>query len=160
MFTCFSYYFAGVRISDVLELKWGDIIDGRLYYQMNKNDKPVSLKIPKQAIEILELYKALKSPSNDYIFPFLNKANPNDKRDLFKKMRNATNLFNKYLKRIAKLCDIEKNLSNHIARHSFGNIAGENIHPTNASKNYIVIVILRRQLTIKQTSSIKMLMMH
>ncbi|MBO6763109.1 MAG: site-specific integrase, partial [Roseivirga sp.] len=41
----FSYYFAGVRISDVLEMKWSDFVDGRLYYQMNKNEKPVSLKV-------------------------------------------------------------------------------------------------------------------
>ena len=30
--------------SDVLEMKWLNIMDGRLYYEMNKNEKPVSLK--------------------------------------------------------------------------------------------------------------------
>ena len=70
------------------------------------------------------------------MFPFLKKANPKNKQDMFTKMRNATSLFNKYLKRIASLCEIDKNLSNHIARHSFGNIAGDAIHPLMLQKLY------------------------
>ncbi|MBO6761606.1 MAG: hypothetical protein JJ909_11645 [Roseivirga sp.] len=72
----------------------------------------------------------------DYVFPFLKKADPKSKVDLFTKTRNATKLLNKYLKRIADMCDIDKNLSNHIARHSFGNIAGDNIHPLMLQKLY------------------------
>lgn len=132
----FSYYFAGIRISDVLEMKWSDFVDGRLYYQMNKNEKPVSLKIPSQAIHIIEQYKNSKSLNADYIFPFLKKADPKSKEDIFKKTRSATKLLNKYLKRIATMCEIEKNLSNHIARHSFGNIAGDKINPLMLQKLY------------------------
>lgn len=132
----FSYYFAGVRISDVLEMKWSDIIDGRLYYQMNKNEKPVSLKIPEQVKGILKVYSNQKASNLDFIFPFLKKADSKNKKDLFTKMRNATKLLNKYLKRIAQECGIEKNLSNHIARHSFGNIAGDRIHPLMLQKLY------------------------
>ncbi len=132
----FAYYFAGVRISDVIEMKWSDFVDGRLYYQMNKNEKPVNLKVPLQALKILDKYKGDKTSSSDFVFPFLKKANLKDKEDIFKKTRNATSLFNKYLKRIAKMCEIEKNLSNHIARHSFGNIAGDAINPLMLQKLY------------------------
>ncbi len=132
----FSYYFAGVRISDVVELKWSDFVDGRLYYQMNKNEKPVSLKVPDQARGILELYEQETSSTTDYVFPFLTKANPDDKEDIFRKTRNATDLFNKYLKRIAEMCGIKKSLSNHISRHSFGNIAGDKINPLMLQKLY------------------------
>ncbi len=132
----FSYYFAGVRISDVLELKWFNFIDGRLYYEMNKNEKPVSLKVPEKAITILKRYEVNKETSTDYVFPFLKKANQKSKEDIFIKTRNATKLFNKYLKRIAKTCAIQKNLSNHIARHTFGNIAGDRINPLMLQKLY------------------------
>ncbi|WP_240339589.1 tyrosine-type recombinase/integrase [Flavobacterium arcticum] len=132
----FSYYFAGVRISDVLELKWNDFVDDRLYYQMNKNEKPVSLKIPDQALVIIEYYKTDMSSNEDFVFPFLKKANLKDPEDVFRKSRNATKLLNKNLKQIASLCNIEKNLSNHIARHSFGNIAGSKIHPRKLQKLY------------------------
>ena len=132
----FSYYFAGVRISDVLELKWFNFVDGRLYYEMNKNEKPVSLKTPEKALTILSLYVKNKENNTDYVFPFLKKADPKNKEDIFVKTRNASKLFNKYLKRIAEKCSIEKNLSNHIARHTFGNIAGDKINPLMLQKLY------------------------
>tara|TARA_R110000765_G_scaffold223743_2_gene327843 strand:- start:2050 stop:3387 length:1338 start_codon:yes stop_codon:yes gene_type:complete len=131
----FSFYFAGIRISDVLEMKWSDFKDGRLFYTMNKNEKPISLKIPEKANCIIEHYKNERK-SAEYIFPFMENANPKSKYDKFVKIRNATSLFDKYLKRIAKQCSIEKNLSNHIARHSFGNIAGDSISPHMLQKLY------------------------
>lgn len=131
-----AYYFAGIRITDVLNLKWGDFKDHRLYYTMNKNEKPVSLKIPEKAEAILSQYRSDKHKKNDFVFPYLQRANPNDPHDLFVKVRNATSLLNDYLKRIAKACDIDKNLSNHIARHTFGNIAGDSIHPLMLQKLY------------------------
>ncbi|MCH7928370.1 MAG: site-specific integrase [Candidatus Dadabacteria bacterium] len=131
-----AFYFAGVRISDVIKLKWSDFNDGRLNYVMHKNEKPVTLKIPEKANVILKTYRKNRKSVDDYIFPFLDKADQEDKRDLFRKSRNASRLFNKYLKRIAIMANIDKNLSNHIARHSFGNIAGDKIHPLMLQKLY------------------------
>lgn len=131
-----SFYFAGIRISDVVKLKWLDFKDNRLYYVMNKNEKSLSLKIPDKARQILNLYKEFKDINNGYVFHYLNEVNEKSKEDVFRKSRNATKLFNKYLKRIADDCDIQKNLSNHIARHSFGNIAGDAIHPLMLQKLY------------------------
>ena len=132
----FSFYFAGVRVSDVLSLKWSDIKNERLYYEMSKNDKPVSLKIPVKALAIIELYIKDKNSAEDYIFPYLKEANQDDPEDIFRKSRNASRLLNKWLKRIAEQAGIDKNLSNHISRHSFGNIAGEKIHPLMLQKLY------------------------
>ena len=131
-----AYYFAGIRITDVLNLTWRDFKDGRLYYTMHKNEKPVSLKVPEKAEAIFELYRTSKSRQKDFVFPFLQKANREDSHDLFVKTRNATRLLNNYLKRIAEMCKIDKNLSNHIARHTFGNIAGDSIHPLMLQKLY------------------------
>lgn len=131
-----SFYFAGIRISDVVALKWTDIKDGRLYYVMNKNEKPLSFKVPEKAITIFNLYLMDKKENNGYIFPFLKDADQNDPKSVFLKMRNATKVLNKFLKRIAEECEIEKNLSNHIARHTFGNIAGDKIHPLMLQKLY------------------------
>ena len=44
-----SYYFAGMRISDVLSLRWSDIPDGRLHYVMGKNNKGVFKKTRESA---------------------------------------------------------------------------------------------------------------
>lgn len=131
-----AFYFAGIRISDAVELKWSDFKDGRLLYTMDKNEKPVSLKIPEKASKIVNFYKKNKTENNGFIFPFLKEIDAKNEEEVFKKTRNATKLFNKYLKRIAKRCNIDKNLSNHIARHSFGNIAGDRIHPLMLQKLY------------------------
>lgn len=131
-----AFYFAGIRISDTVELRWSDFKDNRLLYTMDKNEKPVSLKVPDKASEILNFYKKEKHNNNGYVFPFLKDVNVSSEEEIFKKTRNATKLFNKYLKRIATMCEIEKNLSNHIARHSFGNIAGDSIHPLMLQKLY------------------------
>lgn len=132
----FSYYFAGIRISDVLEMKCSDFMDGRLFYIMNKNEKALSLKVPDKAEKILDYYRLSSRSTDDFVFPYLKKANPKSKQDIFVKSRNASTLLNKYLKRLAGKCDIEKNLSNHIARHSFGNIAGDAISPLMLQKLY------------------------
>ena len=131
-----AFYFAGIRISDVVKLKWSDLKDDRLMYVMNKNEKPLSLKVPEKAAEIIGKYKKHKKLNNGYIFPFLSNVDQNSPEDIFKKTRNASRLFNKYLKRIAIMCDIDKNISNHIAHHSFGNIAGDKIHPLMLQKLY------------------------
>ena len=117
-------------------MRWSDFKDDRLQYVMHKNNKPVSLKIPEKAKAILEYYKQEMKDSDDLIFPDLKKANPNYKRDLFVKTRTATKRFNNYLKQIATLAKIDTSLSNHIARHSFGNIAGDKIHPLMLQKLY------------------------
>lgn len=103
---------------------------------MNKNEKPQNLKIPDKAKTILKYYKKNKVQNEGFVFPFLAVSDKNDERDNFRKSRNASKLFNDYLKEIAKLCNIDKNLSNHIARHSFGNIAGDKIHPLMLQKLY------------------------
>jgi len=132
----FAFYFAGVRISDVLLMKWSDFKDGRLLYVMNKNEKPVSLKLPEKAKGILKHYKKEKKSLNDYVFPDLQKANRKDKKDIYVKIHTASRRFNRDLKKIAKLAKIDKNLYNHIARHSFGNIAGDKIHLLMLQKLY------------------------
>lgn len=131
-----AFYFAGIRVSDVVQLKWADIRDHRLLYTMNKNNKSLSLKIPDKAAAILDLYKEERDMNNGYIFPFLKNADKKNAEDVFIKTRNATKLFNHYLRKIASLGGIEKNLSNHIARHSFGNIAGDRINPLMLQKLY------------------------
>ncbi len=61
---------------------------------------------------------------------------PKPQKKILFKTRNAARLLNKHLKRVATECGIEKNLSTHIARHSFGNLAGDKIHPLMLQKLY------------------------
>lgn len=123
----FCFYFAGMRIGDALFKRWPEFAGGRVNYIMNKNDKAVSFPIPEKAQKILEYYEKDKQYEEDYIFPDMRKADQDDPEDLARKKKNAIRLFNKYLKRIAKDAKVNKKLSNHISRHSFGECSGEKI---------------------------------
>ena len=132
----FSLNLAGVRVSDVLRMKWSDLEGGRLYYQMGKNNKVDSLKLSSKVIGILEYYKADKQNEQDFIFPELKKANLNNPKDVYNKINTASKKFNKYLAKIAERADITKKITNHISRHTFGNIAGDKISPQMLQKLY------------------------
>nr|WP_231367595.1 hypothetical protein [Gillisia sp. JM1] len=103
---------------------------------MNKNEKALSLKIPDKAECIINYYREDQKINNGYLFPFLKDIDSKDSEKIYIKTKNATKLLNKYLKKIAQQSGIDKNLSNHIARHSFGNIAGDRIHPLMLQKLY------------------------
>jgi integrase/recombinase XerD len=122
-----SFYFAGARISDVIRIKWSDIVDGRLQYVMGKNNKISSVKITSKAKGILDQYKAVKAKDELFVFPELNKPNIDTENAAYKKIRFATKKYNNWLKRLAKEVGIEKKVTCHIARHSFGNISGDKI---------------------------------
>lgn len=121
-----SFYFAGIRVGDVLQLKWADFNDGRLLYRMNKNSKLVSLKVPDKTIEIFDNYKD-DSESNGLVFPQLKHIDLNDTEEVSKRTQSITRNLNRRLKIAAKQLGITKNISMHIARHSFGNISGDKI---------------------------------
>ena len=124
----FSFYFAGMRVSDVLRLKWSDFKEGRLYYTMGKNNKAGSLKIPEQAILLLEEYKATKRSKDDVVFPELKMVKDfSDQYFVQRKISYGVKNLNKYLKRLGELAGFDKKLTMHIARHTFGNISGDRI---------------------------------
>ena len=132
----FSFNFAGMRVTDVLWTKWSDIYDKRLHYRMNKNSKLLSLKIPDKVFKILDYYRDDKRYATDFVFPELKKANLDDAKDIYNKRKTATKKFNDNLKSIAKKAKIDKKVTMHIARHTFGNIAGDSIHPLMLQKLY------------------------
>lgn len=123
----FSFYFAGMRIADVLKLRWSFFIDGRLHYKMGKNEKILTLKVPEKVKDILKEYETKDSKKSDLIFHELRTANFEDPKSVQTRVNTSTRKFNRHLKNIAEIAGIEKNLSCHIARHTFGNISGNKI---------------------------------
>ena len=122
-----SFYFAGMRASDVLRLKWADFQNDRLYYSMGKNDKPGSLKIADKALKILAEYKG-QNNNHDLVFPDLRHVP--DFTDKFEMQRQISAVIQKLdesLKDIAKALELTKKLTMHISRHTFGSISGDKI---------------------------------
>jgi len=123
-----SFYFAGMRVSDVLRLNWSDFQDGRLHYMMGKNNKGDSLKASPKVIAILKQYEEIKDEENDLIFPELRKADLSDRFETDRLIASRVNMIDKYLRtQVAPAAKITKPLTMHIARHTFGNISGDKI---------------------------------
>lgn len=123
----FSFYNAGMRVGDIFKLKWSDIIDDRIRYKMSKNSKTLSLTINDKVQKILDQYKKEKHNNNDVIFPEFKSVNLNNEDDILRNKKNANKKLNKYLAKIAEKAEIDKKITMHIARHTFGNIAGDQI---------------------------------
>ncbi|WP_373060074.1 phage integrase SAM-like domain-containing protein [Zunongwangia sp. H14] len=123
----FSFYLAGIRVADVLKIRWSDIYDNRIHYTMNKNSKLVSLQLPDKIHSILNQYTQYRRGADDFVFPELKVVDPNDQKQMYAKAKIANKWLNGQLKEIARKAGITKKLTMHISRHSFGNIAGDKI---------------------------------
>lgn len=124
-----SFYFAGMRAADVLQLKWSDFMEGRLYYVMGKNEKPGSLKIPEKAQTILDRYATTKEHPDDYVFHYLKgDTRMKDAFTLQKRIKEiVTNCNHMLQRRVAPAAGIEGKISMHITRHTFATLAGDKI---------------------------------
>ena len=149
-FFLFSMYCAGIRIGDVLCLRWNNISeDNRLHYQMSKNHKVQDIPLLPPAIEILDLYRTEDSAPDDFIFPYMKVGKFAKQWQDVKSIREFDMLsgdmklkykqtvstkeaqVNNGLKTIRDLASITKPLSMHIARHTFARLAKE-VHIDNA----------------------------
>lgn len=115
----FSAYAGGLRISDVLQLKWDNLQDDKLVLTIKKTKKTLCIRIPNKALEIIKLYDYPAKKADDYIFPLLKCRNPKNPLDLFNAISSATTYTNSDLKEIVKRTKIEKKVSFHTARHTF-----------------------------------------
>ncbi|WP_317164438.1 site-specific integrase [Oceanihabitans sp. IOP_32] len=104
VFSCYT----SLSYIDVIHLTADNIcvgIDGELwnYYKREKTTKPIRIPLLPKALQIIEKYKSnRKSISQGSIFP---------------KISNQK--LNSYLKEIADVCGNKKNITFHIARHTF-----------------------------------------
>ena len=123
------FYFAGMRAADVLKLRWSDFRDGRLHYVMNKNKRPVSLKVPEKAQRILERYEVFREQPDGFVFPYLKGfEHVGDEFMLKKRIASAVGLCDKLLRlRVGPALGIGGKLTMHISRHTFATLAGDKI---------------------------------
>ena len=124
-----SFAFGGVRSSDTMRIKWTDFKDGHFYYIMKKNNKPLCLPISDLAQQALNFFERYRFVSKGYVTPVFRLANIDDPKDMNRKITNANRIYNEKLKKIAAQAGINKNITMHIARHSFGSITGDKISP-------------------------------
>lgn len=99
----------GLRFSDAMDLSWEHINEKMTSFEKEqvKTSHSVFVPISKQARAILIVYKNQYKDTQNHVFP-----------------RIDIQVMNRYLKDLAKIAGIDKNLTTHVARHTFGTILG------------------------------------
>lgn len=110
----FSFYTHGMRFQNVALFEEKMIKNGIIKYRMNKGKKIREIEVHKKLARIIDKYKG----KSLYLFPVL-QAKPKDNWEIRDMIGAANALVNLNLKRAAVISGIEKNISMHVARHSF-----------------------------------------
>lgn len=123
----FAYYCRGMRFGDAVTLKWISIKGRDMDYVMRKTGKRINITLLPQALKILNHYKGEEKPNSDhYVFPLLdNRKDYSDETYLANQINSKTTLVNTNLKKIKTLTEIDENITTHIARHSFAQLANK-----------------------------------
>jgi integrase len=117
IFSCFS---GGLRISDVLQLRWANFDGERILVKTQKTSSVISIKLPSKALDIINYYKKQDSKSSDFIFPFLkNDVDYSDAKVLFNAISSHTAYTNTDLKDISNDAEIYKPMNFHTSRHTW-----------------------------------------
>ncbi len=132
----FSLYCAGPRFADVARFTVGNIteeIDAegivrlRLSYRAGKTKKRVTVRLMPQADRIARAYMAdergMAKKADAFLFPMLQAYDLSTPRKTENAIGSQNALHNKYLKEIAERAGVKANVSFHIARHSFADLA-------------------------------------
>lgn len=123
-----SYMMYGMNFTDMAYLRKVNIIDGRIQYRRSKTSKLFDIKISPQLDSILSYYIA-KNPDSEYVFPILKGRTAEEQH---KHIEDARGNNNKSLKKLAKHCGIEVDLTTYVSRHSFATQAMLHNVPLNA----------------------------
>lgn len=121
--------FSGMRISDILSLKWKHYDGSTFKFQIRKTEKPIIIPVSETIKTFIEKRKAIllknkiQPSSNDYIFNILRiDVEKSSKQDALNAISSATAVINKQLKRVATKAGIEKNITTHVGRHTFATL--------------------------------------
>lgn len=115
----FSYHTGGMNFADLMLLKLSDLYNNntRLSYTRSKTKGLLDFKLNDRAKEIADYYLA-RNIGTEYVFPILLKDNLTPIQIANRRHKCITQ-FNKDLKTIGMLCNIEFDLTSYVARHSF-----------------------------------------
>ena len=115
----FSFYTHGMRFQSVAMFTTDMINKGVIRYRMNKGKKIREIIIHPKLQVIIDRYK---HDGGHYLFPVL-KTEIKDEWQKNTDIDVANAMINVRLKRAAVICGIEKNLTTHIAKHSFASLS-------------------------------------
>ena len=113
-----SFSLGGIAFVDLTRLR-KDMLNGKtLTYYRQKTGTKVKLNLNDKSIGILSKYTRGDS---DYLFPTGELSDDEDKKH--RQIYSRLGSYNRYLKKIAKLADIDKDITSYYARHAWASLA-------------------------------------
>jgi integrase/recombinase XerD len=120
----------GIRVFDLLTLRWSNVTEGRLIYYADKGKekKRKSIKITPAIQSIIDTLDR----TDEYLFPFVKwpysmyeSANLLDRKRYKARVNRHAFHINQSLQRVALAAGINKHITNHVARHTFAFLSME-----------------------------------
>ena len=118
----FSYLVAGINFRDIATLRHSDVVDGRLYYQRHKTGKELNCLLRPAVKTILDAYDSQTSNPDDYIFPILFRTRHKTPQQIYNRLQKVLRTVNSNLKEIARLANVQAELTTYVARHTFATV--------------------------------------
>lgn len=116
----FAAYTGGIRISDMLLLKWNNFNGTHIHISIKKTGTQLSIKLPQKALNILDSYKHDNIKPDNFIFPVLHAdLDVTDPVAMDRAISVGSVLVNKSLNSLTKKAGITKHISFHISRHTW-----------------------------------------
>lgn len=115
-----SFCLIGVNFADLLTLTKENFVDGRIVFRRRKTHKVYSILMHPKAQELFSAYRSdVSDTERRYVLPFV--VCKNDpvalKKDILQVIKNT----NDYLRKLAKVCGIDKCVTTYYARYSWAN---------------------------------------
>ncbi len=115
-----SFSLIGVSFTDLAYLTPSNIVKGRIVYRRRKTRKEYSIKITASAQQIINEYRGR---NEKYLLPILPVSVIEDSLIANQKIHQWIKTTNKWMKELAKRCDIHETLTTYVARHSWATTA-------------------------------------
>ena len=115
----------GVGFADLIHLRKENLRRNNkgqysLHFRRQKTGTELLIQVLPEAMEIIELYRSRDS-SSPYLLDLLDGVNKGE--ETYNEYRHQLRKLNYNLSRLAKLCDIDSNVSSYTARHTWATLA-------------------------------------
>ena len=117
-----SYLSCGINLTDMLHIRYADIVDGRLVFNRQKTGKLLSFQLQPAALSILDKYRQPNHTPQDYAFPVLRRSVHVTAQQQYGRVQRANKRINRYLKLIGEHLHLPIALTTYVARHSFATV--------------------------------------
>ncbi len=118
----FSYLSCGIYLTDILHIRYADIVDERLVINRQKTGKLLSFQLQPAALAILDKYRQPNAQPQEYIFPVLRRSVHITAQQQYGRVQRTNKRINRYLKLIGEHLNLPITLTTYVARHSFATV--------------------------------------